>query len=83
MLLAVQGSENCSGHHSSNARVSGIFVVEQPVAYPSTSLKQNQAVEGLKDLNAGLMDCDQDGAATAAHILDAPHHNRRSPGIQS
>ncbi len=49
--------------------------------YPSTSLKQDKAVKGLKDFDAGLVDCDEYGAPAAAHILDAPHHNSCSPGI--
>ncbi len=52
------------------------------LSHPAATLEQDETVKGLKNLDAGLVDGDQNGTSAAAHILDAPHHNGRCPSIQ-
>jgi len=47
------------------------------------ALQQQEGVEGLKDLDAGLVDGDDDGAAAVADVSDCAHHDRGGARIQA
>ena len=49
----------------------------------ASTLKQQQLIKGLKDVDGGLVDGAHDGPACVDNVTHRPHHNSRCSGIQS
>ena len=46
-------------------------------------LQQQQLIEGLKDVDAGLVDGADNGAARVNNVAHCPHHYSSCPSIQT
>jgi hypothetical protein len=61
----------------------GVTNNRRKAVHLSAALQQDKGVEGLKDVDGGLVDGHHHRAPVARHVLDALHHDRRRPRVQS